>query len=187
MLNLFPIIKIITTIATLYAFFILLIFSLFNISIIKVFTFSLGIELIIILIFYFGWRKIWKKFTYFNNYFPDLNGEWQVDIKWIRGDKEGIKKGIIHIKQSLLNISMELETDESESSTLVVIPKKDQESGRVILYYIYENTPQFKQTNIDSHKGTAILKLSLKNSDTLSGNYFTDRQTKGTLILKRKK
>jgi SMODS-associating 2TM, beta-strand rich effector domain len=65
-------------------------------------------------------------------------------------------------------------------------PKRDPESGRPMLYYVYRVVPK----NIDpdagqAYEGSAILKLSNTGINELSGNYFTSRQTKGYFELTR--
>jgi len=82
---------------------------------------------------------------------------------------------------------MELFTDESESETLVIQPKKNPDSGRLYFYYIYKNTPIDNGENrLKPHIGTAILKILANNNDILEGNYFTDRNTQGFLKFIRK-
>lgn len=188
MLSLFPIQKIIAVLGALYAASIILIFSFSG----KDLSFGVAIryatffELIILVLFSFVWRYLWQWIPKLNEWlFPDINGLWDVEIHWIWQEKKGVKHGEVHIKQNIFTLSMELFTDESESETLVVQPKKNSESGRLHLYYIYRNEPK-STTPLESHIGTAILKFPPQNTSLLEGNYFTDRNTKGVLKLKRK-
>lgn len=190
MISLFPLQKIISYILVIYALFLFIIFSLFGNSIdtSSIFRFATFFEFIIFIIFFISWEYIWKKFPKLNDWiFPNLNGKWDVNINWSRENQKGVKEGIVHIKQNFLTMSMELITDESESETLLVHPKKNSESGRLILYYTYHNTPKNTVKESAPHKGTAILKVDyLENNNKLSGNYFTDRNTKGTLEFNRR-
>jgi hypothetical protein len=194
-INLFSITKIITAFSGLYAvlLFTLLPFFDIEINISSIFKYTAIFEIIIILILIVGWRFIWNKIPKLNDWlFPDINGTWNVEIhwKWKQEDgslKKGIKKGEVVIKQNFLTLSMELFTDESESETLVIQPKKNTESGRVQFYYIYKNTPIDKGNNkLSPHIGTVILKVAPNNNDILEGNYFTDRNTQGFLKFIRK-
>lgn len=84
-----------------------------------------------------------------------------------------------YIQQNFLKISMEVETDNSESDTLIVKAKKDSESGRPILYYVYRNFFKNKEDNNCSFEGTAILKLDHSSLNCLKGNYFTSAGSSG--------
>jgi len=188
MINLYPLSKVIASLAGFYTFLVVLLFTFSDVSIslIDAFKYVALFELFISIIFLFGWEYIWKFIPPLNKWlFPNINGTWDVEIHWnlTKEDKKikkGIKKGEVFIKQNLLSLSMELITDESESETLAVQPKKNAESGRLQLYYIYRNTPQ-NNGELKTHIGTAILKLSHKSNSLLEGNYFTDRNTKGIL------
>lgn len=135
-----------------------------------------------------SWRCIWKKIPVLNEVvFPDLNGVWHIDIHWSNGPDNGIAVGTAVIKQSLVKMSMEISTHTSYSETLMVKPKKNNESNRPSLFYIYRNTPKIiTASNPGSYLGTAILNLSLNSESELSGNYFTERNTQGHFNLKKK-
>ena len=184
MISLFPLQKVITIIAIVYALFLALIFSTTenNINTSLVFKFSVLLETIVFISFLWGWKYLWKLIPQLNNWvFPNLNGTWNVKINWTWNEKKGTTEGTMYIKQNFFTLSMELVTDESESQTLLVQPKRNPESGRLILYYTYLNT----SINSDSHIGTAILKLKHLDNNKLSGNYFTDRDTKGKIELEK--
>lgn len=189
MISLFPITKIITVLASIYAALMVLVFTFSQIEDIQektlmAFRYAALFELVLLAIFMFGWRFIWKFFPKLNDIlFPDINGTWNVEIHWSWNNKTGIKKGKLYIKQDFIKINMELITDESESETLTVQPKKNPESGRLHLFYIYRNIPKNSEHKIQPHIGTAILKSDPEKSSLLEGNYFTDRNTKGVFKL----
>lgn len=56
--------------------------------------------------------------------FPDLNGQWGMTIHWQRKEDKGIAKATAHIKQDLLKISMEVDSEDSDSITLLAKPKR---------------------------------------------------------------
>jgi len=146
------------------------------------------LELLILSFFVFGWRKLWEKFPVLNEWiYPDLNGTWDVLINWSWKSRKGTKTATAHIKQNFFQLSMELLSDESESETLMVKPKKDPESSRPLIYYIYRNESVQNVSNPrPPHKGAAILKLDHNNNNILRGNYFTDQATSGNFEMSRK-
>lgn len=118
--------------------------------------------------------------------FPDLNGCWRMQIHWVGPDKSGTVTAKATIRQDFLRISMEVASDGSDSETLVVKPKKDPESGRPILYYVYRVVPKkLSNETGSSYEGAAILKFEAAQTHRLSGNYFTSRKTVGHFILQR--
>lgn len=195
MINLLPLTKVISAIAVLYTVFILIIlFFNYNASsniidgIVVALKGATALNLILLSIIYFGWRWVWRKLPFLNQlFFPDLNGQWSMIIHWQRKEDKGMVEATAYIKQDLLKISMEVDSKDSESVTLLAKPKKDPESGRAILYYVYRSTPKRRNGNDNlPYDGTAVLKLDHNSFDVLKGNYYTDRLTTGHYELKRK-
>lgn len=191
MISLLPITKLISWVAGLYAIAVVLISALVGssgfVSLETAFKGVAILNLVLLGLAIGGWRTVWKRIPKLNDWvFPDLNGKWAVDIHWNWGAKSGEKTAIAFIKQSLLKVSIELSSDESESETLMVVPHKDAQSSRLGLYYIYRNVgisgAAMKQ---DPHIGAAILKISQESNDVLRGNYFTDRSTDGQYTMRR--
>lgn len=195
MINLLPITNLIAIISGLYAFLIsIILFFIYDADTdllegIKIsFKGATFLNMFLLGIVYIGWRWLWKKMPFLNDFlFPDLNGEWDMTIHWHWNDQEGVAKATAHIKQNLINMSMEVASEDSESITLLAKPQKDPKSGRAILYYMYRNTPKLREGNNSfPYDGTAVLKLGHKDYELLEGNYYTDRSTKGYYELKRK-
>lgn len=198
MINLIPIGKVISLIAVVYAIICCLILWILWVAFDKNITFSSAISIatggslllnaLLLSLFYFGWRRIWKALPILNELlFPDLNGTWDMVIHWEWGNKKGTSRANATIKQSFLKIGMDVEAEGSDSQTLVAKPKKDEETGRAVLYYVFLTTPKHK-ANFDEeapYRGTAILKLSLKGKRMLNGNYFTSRKSVGHYELTR--
>ena len=140
------------------------------------------IETSLLVIMQIGWRSIWKLFPILaDKYYPDLNGIWQGKITF--EDPQGELSVRARIVQDLTQITMDFSTETSESYSLVAHPRV--EGGNHILYYIYRNTP--KNPQYPEFKGVSILNVkSEKLSLELSGHYFTVRQTRGRVELKRK-
>lgn len=139
-------------------------------------------------IFYFGWEKVWNKYPALNKMlFPNLNGTWEMIIHWEWEGKKGTSHAKAVIIQNFLKIGMDVEAEDSDSQTLLAKPKRDVETGRAELYYVFLTTPKNKSDTAsqDPYKGAAILKLSLEGNELLQGNYFTSRKTVGYYELKR--
>lgn len=114
---------------------------------------------------------------------PKLYGEWNGIIK---SSYDGFDKTFefkIIIKQTLLNIYIDLLTDESKSVSITGELIKDNKND-YILIYSYRNEPiESVKNRSQIHYGTA--KLSVVNDGELKGGYFTDRKTTGNMILKK--
>lgn len=144
-------------------------------------------EIVFALIITIVWRKLWSAMPVFGRwYFPDLNGNWSGEIMWRWNGKIGSKPIRARIRQNLLRINVYLSSDESESETLAVYAGRDLDSGMHKLFYIYRNTPRdSKLVTNPRHEGAAILLFNKRDRDQLAGNYFTNHDTKGELILYR--
>lgn len=131
-------------------------------------------------IFYVGWRVLWWCLPELNRWmFPDLNGKWKVTISYCYNGIHGQVVALAQIKQTLLSLAIHLESDGSESDTLAVVPKKDPQ-GRPCLHYLYRNAPKHVDgQNRSSYEGSATLKLDHDKLHRLSGNYFTEVNSKG--------
>lgn len=192
MITLLPLHKILKAIAIIYAVIVALMIVVSEDSGYGAIWFAIKgafiLEMCILVFVLIGWRWLWSTFPKLNKLiYPDLSGEWDVTIHWSRNEKQGTKKASAHIKQNFFKLSMELISDESESETLMVKPKKDPESSRPILYYIYRNeSAQGAKEQRPPHKGAAILKVNIDDQDVLKGNYFTDHATSGHFELRRK-
>jgi hypothetical protein len=194
MIGLIPLSRIISAIAVLYAALTIVIALLLwgpsttLLSSVKIaFAGATALNILLWVMLYFGWRWLWAKLPFLNMaLFPDLNGHWRMKIHWTGTGSNGVVDASATIKQNMLRISMEVASPNSDSETLSAKPSKDSESGRPILYYIYRVVP--KQIDVEaghSYEGAAILKFSDSGIDSLKGNYFTSRQTKGYFELTR--
>lgn len=152
-----------------------------------VFAGALVLDLALLAAVHFIWKWLWAKLPILNTFlFPDLNGRWKMIIHWVGPQADGTVSAIATIRQNFLHISMEVTSDGSDSETLMARPKKDPESGRPLLYYVYRVVPKQKNAEAgSSYEGAAILKFNSEQSHCLSGNYFTSRKTVGHFVLQR--
>ena len=139
------------------------------------------LEVLLLVFTAWGWRKIWKKIPILNLLlFPDLSGKWEATIVWVKDNDSGQAQGTVHIVQDFFKLSLELTTEISESSTLAVMVKRDPESGRPILHYVYTVRPKQLIPGAEpTYEGAALLKVKHDDYGQLQGNYFTSRSTKG--------
>lgn len=197
MISLIPIQRIIVVVAVAYALIIAIMLFIYwhyvdAPTLIASIKFSLAgatvLNATLLGIIFFAWKPIWKKFPILDTLiFPNLNGLWSMEIHWFSNDGRGIVQANATIKQNLVGISMEVDSMSSDSETMMAHPKKDAESGRPLLYYVYRVVP--KQIDINAgaaYEGAAILKFDALKKGSLKGNYFTSRQTKGHFSLERK-
>ena len=195
MINLLPIGKLISLIAVLYAVLSCLIFWAMydeSTSFITAISTAVGgstlLNILLLMLFSFGWEYIWKLCPALNKaLFPNLNGAWDMVIHYEYEGKKGTSNAKAVIKQNFLKIGMDVEAKDSDSQTLMAKPKKDTETGRAELYYIFLTTPKDKGSikSKAPYKGAAILKLNIECDQKLEGNYFTDRETCGYYELTR--
>jgi hypothetical protein len=196
MISLLPIGRIITYVAITYSILpaLILYFAWLSGSIqtiyssIKVALAGSGILGILLYLFFaYGWRILWRMIPTLNTaVFPDLNGRWEMKIEWNRGEKSGEVQATATIRQDFLKVSMEVYAKDSDSETLLAQPKKDAESGRPILYYVYRVIPKRTAGKDDPpYDGAAVLKLVPGDQVGFQGNYFTDAGTQGHFRLRR--
>ncbi|WP_236016696.1 hypothetical protein [Salipiger abyssi] len=155
------------------------------------------------------WRKLWGFFPLLNSWvFPDLNGRWQTEIHsniaamaayhpdFAGTDPQTINTlvpGQFEIVQNWFRLYIRFDADDkySTSNTLVVEPRKDRESGRFTLTYVYKNeTPAPQPTDEQFHFGAAHVEID-PNFKSMRGIYWTNRNaprglnTAGSIAAKR--
>jgi len=137
----------------------------------------------------YGWK--WRFFYDWFVPFPDLNGTWKGEINSNYIDENTGKKiekieVELKIRQSFVHTHCLLETKTMESRSFVAQFDINKEEQRLKLVYSYSGEPiaSSKDTN-PSHFGTAMLNIEDKGT-TLKGSYWTDRETTGELIFKKK-
>jgi len=191
-INLYPWPRIVGAIAVIYAAVIAIIaivISLFigDIAAFRILSIAISggtiLQLILYLCVYFLWEKLWEYIPSLNTLiFPNLNGSWDMRISYLKDDKTLVTiRSRAVIKQNLLDISIETESDDSHSITIVAIPKKEPGSQTPGIYYTYRVIPDAsKYDDRPSYLGSAHLRYTTTGFTILKGNYYTDRKTKGT-------
>ncbi len=132
------------------------------------------------------WRWLWKiNERFFNTHiFPDLQGTYSGTLNFI-WEGTHTKSMTVVVRQSLTRVRVFLKSDVSQSDSVTAeIIKDGHDTWR--LYYGYDNTSR-NPTVVKSgdHAGFVQLNILVTDKLALSGRYFTDRNTSGSLELQR--
>ena len=169
-----------------YGFIVIIIFFLFNIfttintfgEIISISSKSITVGIISIFIYE---KYLWK----FNPLIkiPKLKKDYQGKIEYICNDIKGEKSVNLVVKQSFLNVSISLKSDEINSKTIT--SEIVQENNQFVLYYTYITYPSSIYLQKNPMKlGTCRLVIIDKNN--IQGTYWTNGKTIGDIYLKSK-
>ena len=148
------------------------------------------LQLIVLAILSVGWRWLWRALPFLNRaIFPDLNGEWEMDVHWRRGKKQGTVRAQATIRQDCLKISVDVVAPGSDSHTLAVSARKDPESQRPQLIYVFRVEPKGDASKPDlPYRGSAVLRhYREEECDVLRGKYWTELPSHGDYELRRAK
>jgi hypothetical protein len=191
MFGLLPITKVIATTAGVYATSFLALYLLFatfdvHLRLLMAFSSAAVVDWVLLYFVNLGWRQLWAVIPGLGRWlFPDLNGDWHATIDWVRGKQAGQATGTVQIKQDFFKLSIEMDAERSDSRTIALALKRDPESGRSVLHYIYEVTEKHTSPGQNMvYQGAAS--LSIRTSpEELAGNYFTSRGTGGRFRFRR--
>lgn len=163
-----------------------------EIDFIKPFSIVVGAIMIIVTVFNkYAWA--WKIFKGWYVKIPDLRGAWLVEIKssWIDPETNTQISPIVGycvIRQTLTSLSFRLMTSESRSKSIAYSIEL-QSDGLYLLSAIYRNEPKIELQGVRSeiHHGSFILHIHGDPVSKLDGHYWTDRASKGSMILSHRK
>lgn len=135
---------------------------------------------------------VWKgwKFPWFKGWLvmvPNLNGTWEGLLKsdWVNPEtNEGIGPitSVLVVKQSLFGMSCVVRTGEMTSYSISAGIERDQNSHIEKLVYTYLSEPKPGVSERSAiHHGTSVLEFGTSPVWSLSGRYFTERNTTGEL------
>ncbi|EOR10000.1 Cap15 family cyclic dinucleotide receptor domain-containing protein [Acinetobacter tandoii] len=147
-----------------------------------------SIDLLVIAAFVkWGW-----KFKIFRGWlvpFPNLNGSW---VGFIYSDWKNPKTGkkpdpipvMLTINQSFFHINCKMRTSEMESSSYSEGFIIDSDRQIKIMAYSYSSQPRLSLNERSiPHDGTAVFNIIENPKQKLVGKYWTERLTKGEIIL----
>jgi len=135
-----------------------------------------------------AWLWRWKHLQGWLIPFPDLNGTWQGHIQTNWKDAEGNTPGaipaILTIKQSFGRMSCVMRTAEMESHSYLEGFCIDKDAQVRRLCYSYTSRPKTALSDRSTpHDGTMLFNVIGKPVHKLEGEYWTQRQTTGTVTL----
>lgn len=128
-----------------------------------------------------------RPFSYYFKSVPVIFGKWTGTLRSDYNDetKNNPIQITFYIKQSLFDCSIRTETNESISHSLDVC-YTPRSSDSIDVVYSYKNEPGLDvQSTSRPHYGTTILHHVSTSPDTLTGCYFTDRNSSGTIQLSK--
>ncbi len=133
-----------------------------------------------------GWRLKWLQGWLVP--FPDLNGTWQGLIQTNWKDAQGKTAGsipvILTINQTFGRISCVMRTSEMESHSYIEGFCIDREKQIRQLCYSYTSRPKAAlRERSTPHDGTILFNIIGQPIRRLEGEYWTQRQTTGTVTL----
>lgn len=147
-----------------------------------------SIDLLIIAVFVkWGWKL--KMFRGWLVPFPNLNGSWlgYIYSDWKNpdtGEKPPPIPVMLTVNQSFFHISCMMRTGEMESSSYSEDFLIDPDRQIKNIAYSYTSTPRLSLSDRSiPHDGTAVFKIVEKPKLKLVGRYWTERLTKGEIIL----
>lgn len=122
---------------------------------------------------------------------PLLAGTWQGDLVSLRSDDGGSESShppipiFMVIRQTYLTLSLTMISAESKSRSIGAVLQRD-EPGDYTVFYHYDNTPAMKfRERSPRHSGGATIGVPGLVPVTLTGEYWTDRRTRGHFELRR--
>lgn len=147
-------------------------------------TFDVGVWLLFVK---WGWK--FKPFQGWLVPFPNLEGTWQGELKstWINPETQSKLNPIpviLVIKQSFLSISAIMYSREMMSRSYAAEFLIDHDSGLKKLVYTYTSEPKVEvRGRSQVHNGTTTLGVINQPRRALRGEYWTNRETTGDIIL----
>lgn len=156
--------------------------------------FGLVVGTIVLVVGVFArWGWAWPLFQGWYVKRPDVRGTWQVDLQssWINLEtNEGIPpiKAYIAVRQTLTTLSLRLMTPESKSR-LIAHSIELSDDGIYRIAGIYRNEPrvELQGDRSEIHHGSLLLEVYGTPPTSMEGHYWTDRGTRGTMTISRKK
>jgi hypothetical protein len=120
---------------------------------------------------------------------PDLNGTWRVSLQSSYKDPGSVEpvapvSGFAVVRQTFSSISIRLMTEQAESF-LVASSFDIQTDGTTYLYGAYQSDPSIHLRSgiSEIHYGSFRYKVIGRPPSQISGHYWTDRNTNGSIAL----
>lgn len=125
-----------------------------------------------------NWAWRWKLINTVTGRQPVLARKYQGTITYNRQGQLQNKTATLEIEQTFLTIKLKLRTDESQSNSLWASIESIHNEDQLIYCYINEPRAELQDTS-SMHYGTAMLRIS--QPDSITGNYYSSRLTRGSM------
>jgi len=145
-----------------------------------------------ILIAFDKWLWEWRWFKSWLVKRPHLRGTWRAVLKSNYRDptsRQAIDPiwAFMQIRQTYSRITLRLMTSES-CSDVIAVDLRDTETGCYSLASVYQNTPRLVvRDRSEIHFGALLLTIPEGEEQVLSGQYWTDRDTRGEIELSERR
>lgn len=119
---------------------------------------------------------------------PIVHGTWKGELRslWVdpkSGKSQEPKTVYLTVEQTLTTVCVRLMSNESSSEQIAGTLTRNRPSGRHSLAAIYINTPGIDRRDESAiHRGSLALEIGGKSGNSLEGEYWTDRASKGKLL-----
>ena len=140
-------------------------------------------------------KRWWWSWSWLRGWFvqrPDLRGTWRVTLKSEWRDRRRKKtveaiEGYMVVRQTLTTLNMRLLTRES-SSRLVAhnVVRADDGVYSVAAVFVNEPKLELRGKRSEIHYGAMMLQVQGQPPTTLEGHYWTDRDSRGTMLVDRR-
>ena len=157
----------------------------------KPYSFTLAVTTLCVGLFDRYVWKFWPVQSFIRR--PDLNGTWRVSLQssYTRpgsGELVDEVQGFAVVRQTFSSISIRLMTEQAESF-LVASSFDVQSDGTTYVYGVYQSDPSIHLRSGESeiHYGSFKYKVIGRPSSEMIGQYWTDRNTKGSISLSGRK
>jgi hypothetical protein len=138
-----------------------------------------------VLFVHFAWR--WPIFRRWLVQRPDLSGTWRCDLtsNYVGNDGKPVQKTVyVVIRQTLISLSFRLYSERAKSASIADNLAKDG-TDLFALAIAYQNIPRLEDRGGESeiHFGSSLLTHIDYDCQRIEGHYWTDRKSKGSLVL----
>jgi len=137
----------------------------------------------------FAWR--WPIFRRWLVQRPDLSGTWKCDLTstYVGDDGNPVQKIVyVVIRQTLTSLSFRLYSERAKSASLADNIFSDG-TDLFALAIAYQNIPRLEDrgTESDIHFGSSLFTHIDYDCERLEGHYWTDRKSKGSVVLRERR
>lgn len=137
----------------------------------------------------FAWR--WPIFRGWFVQRPDLSGTWKCHLtsNYIGDDDKPVEKTVyVVIRQTLISLSFRLYSERAKSASIADNLAKDG-TDLFALAIAYQNIPRLEDRGSESeiHFGSSLFTHIDHDCQRLEGHYWTDRKSKGSLVLNERR